>query len=359
MKKGQPDRVPVMCQLSWGHVLLNSGIRPFEFVFNPQAFAEGFWILRKRYNFDGILLDLGYHQPEETRSKIRVEIVEGGDMCFLPDGSRMFCPNNDDPRQYFDNKPQYPEIKNINVEIVNIDDFVPEWKLEPYKIMLARAAGDFSVHGEVFSPFDGLTEIMGIENAMVGLLTDPAKCHELLSRFVVRSFIIARAQISTGVDAMKISSPFAGKGFISKDFYRKFVLPHEKELVRKIHEFKPDIPVYMHTCGAIGDRLELMAESGVDGIECLDPPPLGDCMLADAKKRVGDRMFIKGNMDSVNVLLSTTPESMDEYVKQQITDGAGGGGYILSSACSVAPAVKPELLEALVPLAEKYGKYQG
>jgi uroporphyrinogen-III decarboxylase len=113
----------------------------------------------------------------------------------------------------------------------------------------------------------------------------------------------------------------------------------------------------MHTCGAISDRLELMTESGIDGIECLDPPPLGDCELADAKKRIGELVFIKGNMDSVNVLLRATPESMDGYVQQQIADGAAGGGYILSTACSVAPGVKPEVLETLVPLAEKYGKY--
>ena len=89
----------------------------------------------------------------------------------------------------------------------------------------------------------------------------------------------------------------------------------------------------------------------------IDPPPLGGCDLADAKKRIGDHMFINGNMNSVNFLLNATPDTLDGYVKQQIADGAPGGGYILSSACSVAPAVNPELLEALAPLVEKYGKY--
>lgn len=68
-------------------------------------------------------------------------------------------------------------------------------------------------------------------------------------------------------------------------------------------------------------------------------------------------MFIKGNMDSVNELLAATPESIEEYVKKMLKEGASGGGYILSSACSVAPDVKPEILKMLVPLAEKYGKY--
>ena len=357
MKKGKPDRVPVMCQLSWGHVLINTGLRPFEFIFNPQAFAEGFWILRQKYHFDGILLDLGYHQSAEYRRKIRIEAVEGGDLCYLPDGGRLFCPNNDDPREYYDSKPLPPEIEDIDIKNIKMEGDVPEWKLEPYEIMIARAAGEFSVHGEIASPFNGLIEIMGIQNAMMGLLLNPPKCLDLLWLFTERSWRMAKAQINLGIDAIKISSPYAGKSFISKNMYRKFVLPCEGELVKKIHEFKPGLPVYMHTCGAIGDRLELIAEDGVDGLECLDPPPLGDCDLADAKKRIGGQMFIKGNMDSVNFLLNATPDTLDGYVKQQIADGAPGGGYILSSACSVAPAVNPELLEALAPLVEKYGKY--
>lgn len=66
-------------------------------------------------------------------------------------------------------------------------------------------------------------------------------------------------------------------------------------------------------------------------------------------------MFINGNMNSVNFLLNATPDTLDGYVKQQIADGAPGGGYILSSACSVAPAVNPELLEALAPLEKNTG----
>ncbi len=53
-----------------------------------------------------------------------------------------------------------------------------------------------------------------------------------------------------------------------------------------------------------------MAETGTDGIDTLDPPPLGDVHLADAKARVGDRLFLKGNLDPVGVVLLGTPETV-------------------------------------------------
>jgi uroporphyrinogen-III decarboxylase len=100
-----------------------------------------------------------------------------------------------------------------------------------------------------------------------------------------------------------------------------------------------------------------MAATGIQGIECMDPPPLGNTTLQDAKARVGRKLFLKGNLDSVNVLLRCTPEELDAYVRQTLATGMPGGGFILSSACSVAPHVPPWVLERLVPLADTYGRY--
>ena len=136
-------------------------------------------------------------------------------------------------------------------------------------------------------------------------------------------------------DAILISSAFAGAGFISRDMYREFVLPYERRVVEAIHEF--GIPAYTHTCGAIGDRLDLMAETGLDGIDTLDPPPLGTVDLAQAKAEFGQRLFFKGNLDAVNEMLYADDARFRQAVLDRLRIGKPGSGYILSSACSVAP----------------------
>jgi uroporphyrinogen decarboxylase len=100
-----------------------------------------------------------------------------------------------------------------------------------------------------------------------------------------------------------------------------------------------------------------MAEAGIDGIDTLDPPPLGTVDLADAKARVGDRVFFKGNVDPVHTLLNGTREAVTADARRRIEIGKPGGGYILSTACSVAPRTPPENIEALVEAAETFGKY--
>jgi len=150
-----------------------------------------------------------------------------------------------------------------------------------------------------------------------------------------------------------VSSAFAGGGFISRGYYQEFVQPYERRVVEGVRRVSPGTPVYVHTCGAIGDRLELMVETGFNGVDTLDPPPLGTVDLADAVARLRGRAFIKGNMDPVGTLLNGTPETVRADARRRIETAGRQGGYILSSACSVAPRVRPENLMVLADEAER------
>jgi uroporphyrinogen decarboxylase len=159
------------------------------------------------------------------------------------------------------------------------------------------------------------------------------------------------------VDAILISSAFAGAGLISRDDYETFVLPYERELIQGIHQDYPEVKVYTHTCGAIGDRLDLMLQTGTQGIDTLDPPPLGTVELEEACPQLKGKAFIKGNIDPVHTLLYGDQQSVRKAVEHRLEVAKPGGGYILSTACSVAPAVKPELMETMNCLTRELGRY--
>ncbi len=85
--------------------------------------------------------------------------------------------------------------------------------------------------------------------------------------------------------------------------------------------------------------------------------PLGTVNLEEAKSKYGHRFFFKGNLDAVNEMLNADDKTFEQAVRERIRIGKSGSGYILSSACSVAPHVKPERLKKLAVLAEQFGKY--
>jgi len=190
---------------------------------------------------------------------------------------------------------------------------------------------------------------------MVGFLEDPGRAAEVLGRFTDGIVAVAEGLVDEGADAVKISSPYAGAGFLSAAFYRAFVLPCEGRIVRAVET--RGARAYLHTCGDIHDRLELMAGSGASGIECLDPPPLGRVDLADAKRRIGGKVFIKGNIDPVNVLLSGSTELVRADALRRVATGKPGGGYILSTACSIAPRTPRENVLVLAAAAAAGGAY--
>jgi uroporphyrinogen-III decarboxylase len=56
-------------------------------------------------------------------------------------------------------------------------------------------------------------------------------------------------------------------------------------------------------------------------------------------------------------MLNADDTTFEKAIKERIRIGKPGSGYILSSACSVAPHVKGERLKKLAFLAEQFGKY--
>ena len=64
-------------------------------------------------------------------------------------------------------------------------------------------------------------------------------------------------------------------------------------------------------------------------------------------------LFVKGNIDPVNTLLFGSPETIEADARRRLAAGAARGGYILSTACSIAPHTPPEHVEMLAGLAEE------
>ncbi len=383
MRHDMPDRVPLMCQLALGHYFLNTPLKPHAIWFTSEGFAEALVTLQRRYRFDGILINLPGRDPDWRASVADIAETPRGEAITWASGGQTLLPW-DDNAQHF---PANPARSRPSFEDFDPDrDFerVDSWPMYTWGVyhtpelagkapgllreppsyftrtldLVKAAVGDeVSIHGEVFSPFTHLMELFTYEDALAHLALEPDKAAAILDQLTEASIAWGVAQARWGVDAVLISSAYAGGGFISPRMYRRFVLPYEARLVDAVHSAVPGVPVYTHTCGRISDRLELIMETGTDGIDTLDPPPIGDTVLADAKARIGGRLFIKGNLNGVAMLQADGVEPVLEMARERLRDGMPGGGYILSTACSVPPRVQPEKLEALYPLVEAEGRY--
>ena len=387
MEHKKPDRVPVMCQLALGHYFLNCHHSPSEIWFNSETFAKVLVELQQQYNFDGILVNIPGRPPDWKNNLKSYKKINNNEHLHWKSGLETVFPPDENPQTY---QPGQMPLERANYNTVDIDDpatyrlsgyvwniwhapelsrFIgidpqanlseptayPAWFTSTLQ-KVQQLAPDVSIHVEVFSPFTHLMELFGYEQALLALLDAPPKCHQVLAVFT--KMVLAQIELYAGCqpDAVLVSSAFAGAGFISRQMYEEFVAPYEDQVFRAIRGL--GLKSYVHTCGAIGDRLDLMSATCVDGIDTLDPPPLGTVYLEDAKSKYGRRFFFKGNLDAVNEMLNADDQTFEQAVKERIRIGKPDSGYILSSACSVAPHVKPERLKRLEVLAAQLGKYR-
>jgi uroporphyrinogen decarboxylase len=95
-----------------------------------------------------------------------------------------------------------------------------------------------------------------------------------------------------------------------------------------------------------------MVETGTDNIE-IDQ----SIDIAEAKKQIGDRVCLTGNLDPSALVYHGTVDEVRRESRKCIEAAAQGGGYVLSPGCLVMPGFPPSNLEVLFTTAREYGRY--
>ncbi len=357
-----PDRVPVMCQLALGHYFLQTPFDPVDIWHDSHVFGDALVTLQRRYGFDGILVNLPGRDPGWRRSIAAIERRRGDTLVHWVEDAITIVPSDDNPRvvDRWLRKPRPPSLDELDPDelfyvephdrlgVTRVREF-PMWRFLTIDYVRSIAP-DVSVHGEIFSPFSQLVELLGCSEAMVALMDDAGKVGACLARLSEGAIALGRGLQAAGADAVLISSAYAGAGFISRAHYGQFVLPYEHRVISALRA--AGVVVYTHTCGAIGDRLDLMERSGTCGIDTLDPPPLGTVDLAEARRQLSAGVFIKGNVDPVNTVLRGSGDECRHAALERLAAAGSRSGYILSTACSVPPHAPPDNILQLVRAAE-------
>ncbi len=106
--------------------------------------------------------------------------------------------------------------------------------------------------------------------------------------------------------------------------------------------------IMFHSCGNVLDLLEMIANWGYDGVHALEPT--AGVTIAEARKRIGDRLCLCGNLDITKTLVDASKEEVFREVEKCVRE-AEGGGFILA-ATNTSNAVDATRLRWMVEAAE-------
>lgn len=174
-----------------------------------------------------------------------------------------------------------------------------------------------------------------------GLLYEsPVLLHRLLD-VVARSVTdYLNAQIAAGAQSLMIFDTWGG--LLSPRGYQEFSLYYmEKILAGLIREHDGrQVPVILFTKGG-GQWLEAMAATGCDALG-LD----WTTNLADARRRVGQRVALQGNLDPC--VLYASAERIRGEVAAVLSDFGPGEGHVFNLGHGIHPGVDPERVRNMV-----------
>ena len=161
------------------------------------------------------------------------------------------------------------------------------------------------------------------------------------------------------IDARPDFVLIGGSGAItmgSPALFRRFSLPAIKTMTRMAKQ--AGVPTMLHCCGKERALVEMCAnETDLDCVNPVEPPPQGDCDLAELKRTFGDRMAFMGNLHTTDVMLLGTVEEVKRAAMKAIDDAGANGGFILSSADQCGRDTPDENIRALVEVCQTYGVY--
>ena len=172
------------------------------------------------------------------------------------------------------------------------------------------------------------------------LYGSPQLLHRLLDKLVQAVTVYLNAQIAAGVQAVMIFDTWGGA--LAARAYQDFSLAYMMRIVagltREVDGRR--VPVILFTKGG-GQWLETMARSGADALG-LD----WTCDIADARKRVGDKVALQGNLDPC--VLYAPPERIRAEVQRILAEFGHGSGHVFNLGHGIHPQVDPDHAEAMI-----------
>jgi uroporphyrinogen decarboxylase len=140
----------------------------------------------------------------------------------------------------------------------------------------------------------------------------------------------------------------ASGDMISPKIWMTFAQPYTTRVVSALK--KLGIKMVMHMCGDTSDRLQSMAETGVD---CLSLDQKVN--MAEARRVLGERIALLGNIDPSGLLLLGSAEQVEKEALNLLRSASGTRrNYILSSGCGVPIGSPPENIRAMVRAVKQF-----
>ncbi len=173
----------------------------------------------------------------------------------------------------------------------------------------------------------------------------PGAMHQMLAKLSESVALYLSAQVAAGAQAVMLFDTWGG--ILSTAEYNEFSLSYAKRVLERLNATQEQpVPTILFTKGG-GQWLDSMAGSGYTGLG-LD----WTCDISLARRRVGDRVALQGNMDPISLYASESV--IRDKVKTILNQYGNGSGHIFNLGHGILPDVNPDHVQAMVEAVHEF-----
>ncbi len=190
------------------------------------------------------------------------------------------------------------------------------------------------IAGELCSPLKMLHFCVGLIDTTYLLVDHEEQALELMQIHEQRQLQLLKQMLNAGVKVV-MSMDNLDASFHPPVYVEKYSASFYEKASALAHQYKSRFLI--HACGQQKTNLPLISSLGVDGLEGLVYPPLGDIEMEEALKMTHDRFIITGGISAHETRNLTEKKEVFDYVKNLFERVRPySNRFILSASCNTA-----------------------
>ena len=179
------------------------------------------------------------------------------------------------------------------------------------------------------SPFTVASGLVGVDKFLIGLVREPEQMVKVFEFVTEAQFKLAKVFMDDGF-TISTSDPVASCSVISPKVYHKYAKPYEQKFAQKCSTISGK-PMGIHICGNTTKILDDVIDAGFVSFS-LD----NRVDLAVAKDKIGDKAYLSGNVDPVEIMLLGNEEDVVRAVHNCYRKAWDSPkGFAISTGCDL------------------------
>ena len=247
--------------------------------------------------------------------------------------------------------PQIPDLENSNYQFPEPDIKRLRRDIEA---LIETRQDKFTFMGFGFCMFERIWSLMGMENTLMAMITNPDELEDLFDKICDYFLRLVDIALEYDVDGIYFGDDWGQqRGLImGPENWRKFIKPRMARLYARVKS-KGKF-VIQHSCG---DNHEIFGDLVDIGLDCYQTfqPEIYD--ITDIKQKYGKHLSIWGGVSTQQALPRLKPKELQEEIVRVIKALRKDGGLIIAPTHALPFDVPVENILAMLEVFQNQEKF--